>query len=70
MKLFKGVKELDCIFCQRSFPLTQDDFKTINKHGWGCCTDCWELNLPGHTGAYIPPAVLRDMYDKKHAAAS
>lgn len=69
MKFHKHVKMLSCIFCARAFPLDTTDFRAMNKHGWGCCADCWELDLPNaraDTHTYLPPEVLAAMHISKN----
>lgn len=73
MKLYKHVTGLDCIYCNRSFPLTQADFRTINKHGWGCCVDCWDAGYPNKTAndsVYIPPAELAASHERNNLIKS
>ncbi len=65
---FKHVKTLDCIFCHTKYPMDTPDFRTINRHGWGCCDSCWQLDMQNHKGAYIPPAILADIAAKRKAS--
>lgn len=69
-KFFKHVKSLDCIYCQTKYPMNEPDFRTINKHGWGCCSSCWQLDMPNHTSVYIPPVVLADIAAKRKENAA
>lgn len=56
---FKGVTTADCIYCKTEYPLNEPDFRFINRHGWGCCASCWSLDMPNHTGVYVPPAPMQ-----------
>ena len=59
-RLLKYVKEFECIFCDRNFPLDDTTFRTLNAHGWGCCKDCWELEIPHHN-VYFSSERTREM---------
>lgn len=67
---FKHVKTLDCIFCNTKYPLKELDFRTMNRHGWGCCSSCWQLDMPNHTGVYVPPTVLAHIAAKRKTNAA
>ena len=48
-KYFKYVKKFSCIFCHQDFPIDEPGFRTMNRHGWGCCKECWTKGLPNCT---------------------
>lgn len=60
-RLFRAVKTLVCIFCDTEYPIGQKDFRTMNKHGWGCCGWCWKNDIPKMDKVIIRPENLRAM---------
>lgn len=39
-KLYKDVKKLVCIHCEKEFPLSSKKIKIMNHQGWGLCNKC------------------------------
>jgi hypothetical protein len=61
MPFFKHVKTLDCLYCGQKFPLTDKNFRHMNKHGWGACEKCWNLDMP-NSKVYFSPDQVKQLH--------